>query len=734
MPWLAALRHTGRAGLHLERAVGDPVRAARGAGAVALVVFPVLALLGPVQATSAAMGAFIAGTATFQRSFRPRRSLAVAAGIGLGVSTFLGYLAVGVPGLFPVLLAAWCFAAGLAWALGPTAGVVAANTVTVMLVVVQLPVSVPTALGHALLCTLGGVVQALVITVFPVKAWGAQRDALADAYAELADYARRLRHDPYAIIDPAPLMTARHAAALTPWQERRRPPELHGLRGIAERIRPTLAAIADPELGAAAEGPERDRARELLAGAAQLLDALARAIRGGDPVAYPKSAPAALAGPVGTVLHGPALRAARRLTTLLSRAADSLDQSGEDTLSTPIPGSGGALVRPGLARMVPVALRTARRQLHGGSPVLHHAVRLSGVVTAAYLLARLTGLHHSYWAAMTAAMVIRPDFGQTFSRGVARVAGTVVGVVLATVVVELAHPGTWASCVLAVVCIGGAYLTLRTGYALATTCISAYVVFLLGIDQGHAVQTAYERILMTLLGGAVALVGYALFPTWETARLPERTAEWITAVGRYAAAVLAGYGDPAGRDPRAVRRALLDLRETRSAFLQARERAEAEPVSHAVHSPQLSRKQLNRAREAVGHLSRVSLLMEAHLPGREAEPVPGAAEFGELLAEATAAAGAAVLAGTPVDFRRVRAAQQAWEEAEALATDQELVLSHHRPGAQQEVVRGGMRLLVTALGELERALRKPKGPVPAGSAPNSSAPAGSAPRSSARQA
>lgn len=72
MPWLTALRHTGRAGLRLERALSDPVRAVRGALAVALVVFPVLAIGGPRPATSAAMGAFIAGTATFQRSFRPR--------------------------------------------------------------------------------------------------------------------------------------------------------------------------------------------------------------------------------------------------------------------------------------------------------------------------------------------------------------------------------------------------------------------------------------------------------------------------------------------------------------------------------------------------------------------------------------------------------------------------------------------------------------------------------------
>ncbi|MFD0348447.1 FUSC family protein [Kitasatospora aburaviensis] len=106
------------------------------------------------------------------------------------------------------------------------------------------------------------------------------------------------------------------------------------------------------------------------------------------------------------------------------------------------------------------------------------------MVVLAYLLARLVGFEHGYWAPMTAAMVMRPDFAQTYSRGVARLAGTMVGVAISTLVVQLAHPGEWVLAALAVLCIGGAYLTLRTGYALMTVCVSSYVVFLLGLQEG----------------------------------------------------------------------------------------------------------------------------------------------------------------------------------------------------------------------------------------------------------
>ncbi|WP_406201203.1 FUSC family protein [Kitasatospora sp. NBC_01560] len=626
MSWFAALRDTARTGLTLDRALTDPQRAVRGAVAVALVLFPTLAIAGPQLATSAAMGAFIAGTATFQRSFRPRATLAVAAGLGLGTSTFLGYLAAGVPGAFPVLLAVWAFGAGLAWAIGPTAGVVAANTLAVMMIVVQLPVSILTALGHGLVCALGGLVQAAVITLWPIGSWTAQREALADTWAELADYARRLRQDPTAHVDPEPFMTARHAATLTPWQDRHRPPEMRGLRGLAERVRPTLAAIADPKVGAPAEGPERDRARAVLAAAAEAMDALAKAVRTGDPLQLPRSAPAlTLAAPVdGPELQGAGRRAARRLAGLLRKAADTLERGDEDTISTPVVGAGGRLHKPPLSRMLPVAARAVRRQLQPRSAVFQHAVRLTAVVTLAYLLAQGAGFHHGYWAPMTAAMVMRPDFAQTYSRGVARLAGTMVGVAVSTLVVQLADPADGVLAALAVLCIGGAYLTLRTGYALMTVCVSSYVVFLLGLQEGDPLVTAVERVGLTLLGGSVALLAYALFPTWQTARLGERLAEWLAAAGRYAAAVITVYERPGAPREQAVRSALLDSREARSELLQAMQRADAEPGRHASGLPGVSRRQLDRARAAVGHLGRAAVLLEAHLPAADAEPVrPG---------------------------------------------------------------------------------------------------------------
>ncbi|MYV65558.1 FUSC family protein, partial [Streptomyces sp. SID2131] len=352
----------------------------------------------------------------------------------------------------------------------------------------------------------------------------------------------RLRHDPVAPFDPAPLMTARNAAAVTPRQARRRPAELHGSRGLAERIRPVLASLADPAVGVPGEGPQRDRVRELLDAAAAVLDAAAHAIRHGDPVALPAPALAALRTPgTGSVLTGPPRRAAVRLTALLGDVLETAEPHTETSVRT-----GVARSRPTLLRLAPLVLAQVRAELRHESPVLRHAIRVSVVTAAGYLLGTVLPFGHGYWAPMASVMVMRPDFSQTYARSVARFGGTLVGVGLATAVVRSAHPGAYLSAALAVLCAFGMYLLMRTGYAASQVCVSAYVVFLLGTAGAGVDQTVRERVLLTLLGGLLAMLAYAVYPAWETPRLRGLLADWLEAVGRYAAVAAAGYADPAG--------------------------------------------------------------------------------------------------------------------------------------------------------------------------------------------
>ncbi|MFD6887105.1 FUSC family protein [Streptomyces sp. NPDC059957] len=685
MSWVRALKDTARSGLRVERTRLQPLVALRAAVGLAIVIGAGLAFLGPGSAASSAFGAYMAAVATFQKSWRPRPVLALAAGLTLAVSTFIGYLVGSSHTLaFLLLLAVWSFAAGLMWAAGPTAGMIASGNVAIMLVTVTLPTSVPQAAGHAAMIAAGGVVQALLIVLFPIRRWGAQRDALADALAAEADYARRLRQDPVASFDPQPLMRARDAATVTARQARRRPAELHGARGIAERIRPVLALLADPAVGAPAEGPARDRARELLAAAGSVLDAAASAIRRGEAVRLPGPALAVLKAPdTADLLQGPALRAAHRLAALLDGVLDTAEPGSGRTADP-----GESMLRPTLRALAPMALAAVRAELRPGSPILRHAVRVTAVACAGYGIGHALPLGHAYWAPMTSVMVMRPDFTQTYTRAVARFGGTLVGVALATAVVQLAHPGMYVSGLLAVVSAGLMYTFMRTGYAVSMVFVSAYVVFLLGMGGLRWDQTVPDRVTLTLVGGVLAMIAYAVYPAWETPRLRTRLADWVEANGRYAAAVLGQYADPAGARRQDVREALLAVRDARVAWQDAVGRAAGEPVRHRGISGEAA----EDAGRALAAMGRHAMLLEAHFPDRSRPPVPGAAELARALREATEAGAKAVRERRVPDWEGVRTAL-----ADGDAPD---------PG----VLRGAARQLLDSLEEVSDALRTPPRP------------------------
>ncbi|MGW1103102.1 FUSC family protein [Streptomyces sp. NPDC002540] len=701
MSWLRALKETARSGLTIERRSLEPLIAIRGAVGLALVIGVGLVFFGPVVAASSAFGAFQAAIATFQRSWRPRPVLALVSGASLAVSTFLGYLAGSHTLLFLALLVLWTFLAGLAWAAGPTGGIIASSNVAIMLVTVTLPSSVANSAVHAAVILFGGVVQAALIVLFPVRRWGAQRDALADALAAEADYARRLRHDPLCTFDPVPLMKARSAAAVTPWQARRRPPELRGPRGAAERIRPVLASLADPAMGVPAEGPERDRVRELLAAAGSVLDSAARAIRHGDPVKLSPAAVAALKTPdTGSLLAGPPRRAADRLGALLSDVIETAEGAGtkeEDAeeaveairaAEEEAPGAPHRR-RPTLLRLVPVVVRAMRAELRPGSPILRHAVRVAVVVAVGYLIGVLLPFGHGYWAPMAAVMAMRPEFTQTYGRAVARFGGTIVGVSLATAIVRTAHPGVTLSAAFAVLCALLMYLLMRTGYVVGQACVSAYVVFLLGMAGEDWSQTVHERVVLTLVGGLLAMISYAVYPAWETPRLRGRLGDWLKADGWYAAAVVDQYAEPAERGHDDVRSALLDTREARVAWQEALATAQHEPVRNRG----LSRAAADDTQHALAQLGRVAMLLEAHLPCGGATPVPAAARLAEALRRATERGAKEVRERRVPDWAEVREALDAWDARQRTGD-----------GGTDPFVRNGAGLLLEALEEFSRGL------------------------------
>ncbi|MCQ4213054.1 FUSC family protein, partial [Streptomyces longispororuber] len=331
-----------------------------------------------------------------------------------------------------------------------------------------------------------------------------------------------------------------------------------------------------------------------------------------------------------------------------------------------------------------VVVAAVRKEVRPGSPILRHATRVTVVAVIGYLLGNALPFGHGYWAPMAAVMIMRPDFSQTYSRAVARFGGTLVGVALATGVVQLTTPDTYLSAALAVTCACLMYLLMRTGQLAAQACVAAYVVFLLGMGGETWDQTVPERVVLTLVGGLLAMLSYALYPAWETPRLRTRLADWLTALGGYAAAVVGHYAHPEGKSCPDVREALLNARNAHIAWQEAVARAKTEPVRHRG----LSRAAADDAAHALHHFGRVAMLMEAHLPERDATPVPAAEQLADALRAATRDGARAIRERRVPRWKPVRAALDAWDGE----------------GVPDRVVRRGAGLLLGTLDELTEAL------------------------------
>jgi uncharacterized membrane protein YccC len=189
-------------------------------------------------------------------------------------------------------------------------------------------------------------------------------------------------------------------------------------------------------------------------------------------------------------------------------------------------------------------MATLRANLSFDSAVFRHAVRLSLCVGLGDMLARMSQWQRSYWLPMTVAIVLKPDFSATFSRGVLRLAGTFVGLLLATALFHFIPFGYAMDVALIAIiafvlrCYGPA------NYGILVIAISALVVFLFALTGVSPNDVIASRGLNTLAGGVLAIVAYAIWPTWERTQLPEAFARMLDAYREYFRAVRESYTNP----------------------------------------------------------------------------------------------------------------------------------------------------------------------------------------------
>jgi uncharacterized membrane protein YccC len=492
------------------------------------------------QGVTAAIGALIVGFANLGGGYRVRSITLLAATLTGAVAALLGGLTGRSDAAAVLLMGAWGFGGGLLVALGPRVGFVGMLSTWALLLAADLHVHGVAAVDTAALMATGGLVQTIVALVaWPLRPRGPEQHAVSAAYRAVAVAARAPPAEHLAAA-----ATALGAAGDLIGGARSR--EREGvLAQQGEWIRIELATLAETP------DPHVDQLRAV---AADALDAVA--------AGHQPELPALRASAASVTV------AAAREPALMLAARIAMDVRPPGTT---LPGAprGGALRR---------ALTTVRAQLTPRSSAFRHATRLGVALMLAVVAYRVLPIGRGYWVPLTVLFVLKPDYLSTYSRGVGRALGTMLGVAIAATIVTVGHPSDPVVLALLSVLTYLSYAVFWANYALFSVTLTVLVALLVEFAGGSAIGAVEERIVDTAIGGAIALGAFALWPTREEPALREAIAQLLAAHVRWLDAIVAGLADPAAYDPATMQRERLATRVARANAAAALQRAAAEPA------------------------------------------------------------------------------------------------------------------------------------------------------------
>src|SRR5207302_1467727 len=125
-----------------------------------------------------------------------------------------------------------------------------------------------------------------------------------------------------------------------------------------------------------------------------------------------------------------------------------------------------------------------------------------------------------------------------------------------------------------------AFSFLYANYALFSVFITMETVFLLTFVIPEPLMTAADRAIDTAIGGVLALLVYAIWPTWEDTQVPSRIADRLETLSQYFVAVMDTYANPDSYDPLTIYNLRMKSRLARSNAQASVDRSLQEPEPH----------------------------------------------------------------------------------------------------------------------------------------------------------
>ncbi len=546
----------------------------------------------PAGGLVGATGALNVAAADGTDSYRNRAARMLASSVIGAVAVLIGALAARNELAVIGVRAIWAFATGLVVCLGSVAADIGMISLVVIIIYSAQSMTPAHAAGSGLIAFGAGLLQtALSIAPWPIRGRQPERTIIGDFYLELAR-AATVPPNPYG----APLASqqstqAQEALSSLSGDHGVEAERLFLLVSQAERIRISLFALSRCLARIRHDDgiqPSAAAVDQFLALAANLLSSIGRSLHG-DPLSDSASAWLEEADRADEVVRQSEENAGHSAMQKanLSEARLQLDalagqfRAALELARSTTPAGEAAFaareVRTPWHLQLSGWLATLRANLSLDSSACRHAIRLVLCLVVGDLIARSFSLPRSYWLPMTVTLVLKPDFGNTFSRGVLRLIGTYAGVMLATVMFHFVSPAAY---------VGVAWIGIlafiqrslgRANYGIMVTAISALIVFLFSLNGVAPKDVIAARALNTTIGGALALVIYLVWPTRERTQVPQALASMLDAYRLYFQAVSRAYIEGRSIAPHELDRLRVNGRRARSNVETSVDRLSAEP-------------------------------------------------------------------------------------------------------------------------------------------------------------
>ncbi|HWY70505.1 MAG TPA: FUSC family protein [Terriglobales bacterium] len=576
-----------------DRTKLEPAIALRNAVGVLVPLAIGVAIGMPLGGVAVASGALQVAYSDGHDPYSQRGLRMLTATLLCALAVVVGGLTGHVPGLAILAVVIWGFAAGFAIILGADAESLGVISLVMLIIYAAQGLTIQRALNSGLLALLGGLVQtALSIALWPLARHEPERRALAELYSELSQSALAASRSQEAPPSTAEVTRAQDVLGRLGRDHGNESQRLWALLNQAERLRLSLLTLGRLRTRLARQSQQSadlEIVSHFLQHSANLLDMIAstlvthKTLSSGPPAlrelqqlseqyrSLEKTPDSGFPNAVRRTMRRQLDAVAGQLRAAFSIATN---QELSDTQISP------AETVPDWRTRVRENLAKLQANLSLESPALRHAVRFAATLAVGEITAHLISARRSYWLPMTIALVLKPEFTVTFSRGLLRIAGTLAGLVLSTALFRFLHPVTGMEVVL----IGVFVFLVRwigpANYGIFAINVSALVVLLVAFTGVSPTEAILTRGIMTTLGGVIALAAYVAWPTWESARSSEVLARMLDAYHEYFRRMTARQTvlDPLLQ--RQLDAARIEARRARSQLEASIDRLRMEPVAN----------------------------------------------------------------------------------------------------------------------------------------------------------